>query len=196
MDVLRIPAGRMARPLGAYLSHTLFFAAGWSVLNGFADTVPVLIAVLLHELGHLIACRLLGVRVRTFRATAAGAVIGYDAALLSYPREMIVAAAGPFVNFLSFLLVLGCHGRAAALFGIASLALALFNLLPHEKLDGGVILSALLSCRFGADAAARFVHIFSAILTVLLWACAVAVQMRCGGNLSLLLVSVYLLMTL
>ncbi len=166
------------------------------MLNGFADTLPVLLAVLLHEIGHLIACRLLGVRVHTLRPTAAGAVIGYDAASLSYPREIAAAFAGPLVNFLSFFLVLGCHGRTAVLFGITSLTLALFNLLPHKRLDGGVILSAILSCRFGADTAARFVHILSGVLTVLLWMTAAAVQMRCGGNLSLLLVSVYLLMTM
>lgn len=174
----------------------LFFTAVWTLLNGIADTLPVLCAILLHEAAHVLTCRLFGVRVRSFRPIAAGAAIGYDAVSLSYMREIAVAAAGPIANLLSFLLVLRCHGRLAALFGTASLSLGLFNFLPHQRLDGGVILSAILSMLLDADRAARAVHIFSQILTVFLWMCAVAVQLRCGGNLSLLFVSVYLLMTL
>lgn len=186
----------MAHAFRCFLNHALFFAAGWTFLNGFADTLPVLSTILIHECGHLFACRLCGARLRTIRPFAAGAVIGYDASSVSYPREIAAAAAGPLANLLSFLLTLGCRGRLAALFGMSSLALALFNLLPHRRLDGGVILSAILSCLCGADRAAQTVHILSQITTVCLWMCAAAVQLRCGGNLSLLFVSLYLLMTL
>lgn len=166
------------------------------MLNGLLDTLPILSAVFIHECGHLIVCRLCGGHFRAFQPFAAGAVIGYDAASLSYPREIAAAAAGPLANLLSFFLTLGCPGRLAALFGLSSLALALFNLLPHRRLDGGVILSAILSYLCDAECSARILHIVSQITTVCLWMCAAAVQMRCGGNLSLLFVSVYLLMTL
>ncbi len=178
------------------MNRFLFFTLGWTALNGFWDTVPVLLAALLHECGHLLACFLLGVPIRAFSPLAAGAVIGYDAISLSYPQEMAAAAAGPLVNLLSFFLMLPCRGRFAALFGMASLALALFNLLPHRRLDGGVILSACFSALMGADFSARVVHILSVGITVLLWMSAAAVQLRCGGNLSLLFVSVYFLMTM
>ncbi len=178
------------------MSTAWLFAAGWTLLNGVKDTLPVLTAAALHECGHLAACRLCGIRVRSFRPVASGAVIGYDAATLSYPREILAALAGPLFNLIAFLFTLLCRGRFAALFGLSSLSLALFNLLPHKRLDGGVILYALLSMLFTSECAARVLHILSQGVSILLWMCAVALQLRCGGNLSLLFVSVYMIMTL
>ena len=83
-----------------------------------------------------------------------------------------------------------------ALFGISSLALAVFNLLPIRHLDGGVLLTSLLLPRLGVMRGEIFCEKISRIFTFLLWICAVSVQMRCGGNLSLLLISVYLLTTI
>ncbi len=173
-----------------------FFTAGWTVLNGILDALPVVLAAFLHEGGHYLACRLLRVPVRFFRPAVTGAVIGYDGSMLSYGREIAVAAAGPLVNLLSAGLSLGCRGRFFALFGVSSLGLALFNLLPHRRLDGGVILHALLCVWWGADPAARAAEVLSFCGTVLLWMCAALVQLRCGGNLSLLLISVYLILSL
>lgn len=178
------------------MSGAVFFAALWTLLNGISDALPVLFAALLHEGGHALMCRCLRVPIRFFSPSVAGAVIGYDASVLSYGQEIAVAAAGPFVNLFSAVLSLGCTGRGAALFGISSLALALFNLLPLRRLDGGVILYAALVSMCGVRRGERIAGVISAVGTVFLWMCAVAVQLRCGGNLSLLLVSVYLLLAL
>lgn len=173
-----------------------FFTAVWTVLNGVLDALPILLAAILHECGHYLACRLCRVPVRFFRPCVSGAVIGYDGSVVSYGREIIVAAAGPFVNLLSAGLVLGCQGRFFALFGVSSLGLALFNLVPHRRLDGGVILYALLCLIWEADSAAQVANALSFCGTVLLFMCAAVVQLRCGGNLSLFFVSVYLLFSL
>ncbi len=178
------------------MSAALFLTAVLTLLNGLCDIVPVLSAVLLHEWGHAFACRLLRVPIRSFRPVSAGTVIGYEADGVSFGKEIAVAAAGPFVNLLSAAVCLACSSRFLVLFAAASLSLALFNLLPIRNLDGGVILFAASSLLFGAECAARISYILSLLGTVFLWMCAVAVQMRCGGNLSFLLVSVYLLFCL
>ncbi len=173
-----------------------FVAAGWTLLNGIRDALPMLAAAFLHEAGHYLACRLCRVPVRWFRPAVTGAVIGYDGSALSYGREIAVAAGGPLVNLLCAVFSLFCRGRSFTLFGISSLGLALFNLLPHRRLDGGVILHAFLCAVWGADPAARITEITSFCGTVLLWMCAVLVQLRCGGNLSLFFISLYLLVSL
>lgn len=172
------------------------FTAVWTVLNGIRDALPVLLAAFLHECGHYLACRLLRVPVRFFRPTVTGAVIGYDGAVLSYGREIAVAAGGPLVNLLSACLVLRCQGRFFAMLGVSSLGLALFNLVPHRRLDGGVILHALLCALWDAEHAVRVTNVLSFCGTVFLWMCAAVVQLRCGGNLSLFFVSLYLLLSL
>ncbi len=178
------------------MSASLFLAVWLTLLNGIADTVPVLAAALLHECGHAFMCRLLQVPIRFFHPVTVGAVIGYDATSLSFGKEIAVAAAGPTVNFLAAAACLSGRSRFAALFAAASLALAVFNLLPLRRLDGGVILFAVLSLVCGAERTARITYVLSMAGTVFLWMFAVAVQLRCGGNLSLLFVSVYLLLCL
>lgn len=172
----------------------LIFTAVFTLLNGVRDSLPFLLAVLSHEGGHLLACRLLGVPIRFFRTGPVGAVIGYDPSSVSYAREAWIAAAGPLMNLAGFLMCFpGACSRGQALFGISCLSLAIFNLLPIRKLDGGVILNDLLTSRLGPTRGERIGEKISLICTVFLWMCAAAVQIRCGGNLSLLLISVYLL---
>ena len=167
-----------------------------SIPGGIRDILPFLAAALLHEAGHILACVLLHVPLRFFRLHSAGAVIGYDASRLSYPAEALIAAAGPLAGFLGAAAVLGKRGHSSFLFGTASLALSLFNLLPIPPMDGGMILSALLRMRFEEDRCARILFAVRRAGTVLMWLLAVTLQLRCGGNLSLLIISVFLLVRL
>ena len=54
----------------------------------------------LHELGHLGAAVLLGIRPTEFSVGALGARMGLSVPLLSYRHELLIAAAGPGVNLL------------------------------------------------------------------------------------------------
>ena len=87
----------------------LLFSAVFTLLNGVRDSLPFLLAALLHESGHLLACRLFRVPISFFRPTFSGAVIGYDPSTVSYRGEIWVAAAGPLANLAGFLLCF--HGE-------------------------------------------------------------------------------------
>lgn len=167
------------------------------LLNGVRDMLPILCAVLLHECGHYIACRIFHAPVRGFRLLPVGAAVRYEAVSLSYGAEAAIAAAGPLAGLCGVLCAgIGACGRGRALFGASSLALSLFSLLPILPLDGGVILSAILCTVTDPLRAARIMEVLTVLGTAALWMCAVLVQLRCGGNLSLLILSVYLLMQL
>lgn len=161
------------------------------------DALCILGAALLHEAGHALACFFLRVPIRFLRPAPGGARIGYDPCAVSYPGEALIAFSGPAAGLLGAALCLpGTCGRLRALFGICSLSLSLFNLLPVRGLDGGVLLTALADWMLGCGAGDRLLRVASPVCTVLLWMCAVAVQLRTGGNLSLFLLSVYLLTSL
>ena len=173
------------------------FSLLFAVLNGIPDTLCVIGAAALHEAGHLLACLLLHVPIRSFHPAPGGARICYDPCAVSYPAEALIAAAGPAAGLLGAAACIpGVCGRQRALFGMCSLSLSLFNLLPVRGLDGGVLLAALAEWRGGCGAGERALRAASPVCTVLLWMCAAAVQLRTGGNLSLFLVSVYLLTAL
>ncbi|HEX2570034.1 MAG TPA: M50 family metallopeptidase [Polyangia bacterium] len=116
-------------------------------------------SVLLHELGHALVARRLGVRIAGIELN----FFGGAAKMIDPPRsardEVAIAAAGPAVSFM----LAGIAAALAALtgFGLFSLlgwinlVIGLFNLLPALPMDGGRILRALLSYRMGHLRATR-----------------------------------------
>jgi len=112
--------------------------------------------VVLHELGHALMARRYGIETVDITLYPIGGV----ARLTRMPRapgaELMIALAGPAVNFaivagLVGLLAIGLPGPEYVLSGffgnlvVMNLMLGLFNLIPAFPMDGGRVLRALLS---------------------------------------------------
>lgn len=142
-----------------------------------------------HELGHLAAIYLMGGAVKQMRLTAVGAELVLGRAL-GYWQEGMSALAGPGANLLLALICCG-SGRWMAFSGL-NLALALFNLLPAGRLDGGRALYCTLALLAGQDWSAR-------ICGWLDWGCTAVIlglglfTAGFGGNITLLAVAFWLL---
>jgi Zn-dependent protease len=147
--------------------------------------------VLLHEFGHALMARRFGIETEDITLYPIGGV----ARLRRLPRapgaELLIALAGPAVNFVivGALLVLGSLGLDEVLWqadlGLAvgfleqlvlvNLVLGLFNLIPAFPMDGGRVLRALLSGLMGraqATSIAAGIGRFLAVLfgiAALLW---------------------------
>ena len=106
-------------------------------------------SVVLHELGHAVIARRLGVQVSNIELS----FFGGAARMVQLPKtanhELAIAAAGPAVS-----LILGGAGLALgalshvglfAWIGWTNLLIAGFNLIPALPMDGGRILRALLT---------------------------------------------------
>ncbi|MBX2812400.1 MAG: M50 family metallopeptidase [Myxococcales bacterium] len=132
-------------------------------LWGLPAGIVVFGSVLLHELGHALVARRLG--VPTVRIDLH--LLGGTALLKHAPRssedEAWIAVAGPAVS-LSLASVLGAlamsfgsslrldiegFGDLLAYAGVVNLGLGLFNLIPALPMDGGRILRAWLTTRYG-----------------------------------------------
>jgi Zn-dependent protease len=117
--------------------------------------------VVLHEYGHALAARYFGIGTQDITLYPIGGVARLDSMPRSPGAELIVAAAGPFVNIaLAFGFALyhtvsaGTGGSAFGASGeltlplqlaVVNLGLGLFNLVPAFPMDGGRILRALLA---------------------------------------------------
>ena len=154
-----------------------------------------LAACLLHELGHYVALRLLGGRVSVLRITCVGAEMRLSPRTRLGPGARLLAVlAGPAAS-LGAALAASCLGQGAATycFGGLNLTLGLFNLLPTTRLDGGRALECLLELLGWEERAQRSLELVSVLLGLVLLAGA-AVSLCLGwGNLTLVLVSLWLL---
>lgn len=92
--------------------------------------VGVLLAALIHELGHLLALKIAGGRVLSIRLRSFGAKI--EAAPMSPGRTALCALAGPAAGALTIF-----AWKTFPELALAGLVQTVFNLLPVYPLDGG-----------------------------------------------------------
>jgi Zn-dependent protease len=159
------PGRRRGIPLGRVFGFPLYLR--WSVLLlmglvvllsgdligygvGFGFVVCLVLSVLLHELGHALTARRLGIGVRGITLEILGGYTEMDRDAPTPRAELMVSLAGPAVS-----LVLGLTAALAAavlpdggvrqiafLVALANVIVAVFNVLPGLPLDGGRALRA------------------------------------------------------
>src|SRR5262245_65827949 len=139
-------------PIDINLSFLLLLALVFVWLGGLAGVFVVCLAfasVVLHELGHAVVARKLGVHVDSIEL----GFLGGAAKMVNLPRtanhELMIAAAGPAVSLMLGGAGLGlgalAHAPLLATIGWINLVIAGFNLIPALPMDGGRILRALLT---------------------------------------------------
>jgi stage IV sporulation protein FB len=142
-------------PIRVHFSFLLLLGAVLLFMGGVPGVFVALMvagSVLVHELGHALVARHLGVPVRSIGLHFFGGAAQMAALPRTAGDEIAIAAAGPAVSFalagvghlLGALTGVGVFG----LFAAVNLVLALFNLLPAFPSDGGRILRALLALRY------------------------------------------------
>jgi len=136
-------------------------------LNGFWFIILLFLFVLLHEFGHALMGKRFGVKTNHITLLPIGGVAAMEHIPEKPWQEMLIALAGPAVNFvlaLGFLLFLGISGHVPAfsdwwspvsndnmvysLF-TTNVMLFSFNLIPAFPMDGGRVLRALLAMKYG-----------------------------------------------
>jgi Zn-dependent protease len=139
-------------PVDLNLSFLLLLGLVFVAFGGFTGVVLVSLvfaSVVLHELGHALVARQLGVQVSGIELS----FFGGAAKMVQLPRtathELVIAAAGPAVSLMLGGAGLGLaslfHSPLLGWLGWTNLVLAGFNLIPALPMDGGRILRALLT---------------------------------------------------
>jgi Zn-dependent protease len=143
-------------PVHVNLTFLILLGVVGLTMGGVAAIAVVLLSfasVVLHELGHALVARHLGVNVSRIELH----FFGGAAQMTDQPRsagdEIAIAAAGPAVSFalagLSLLLAQVTGAWLFQLLAWINLILGAFNLVPALPMDGGRILRAILSRRMG-----------------------------------------------
>jgi len=183
-------------PVELNLSFLLLLALVLLAFGGLPGVFLVLLvfgSVLLHELGHAVVARKLGVHVAGIELS----FFGGAAKMVQLPRtathELLIAAAGPAVSLVLGGLGLGLatitHSWLFAWLGWTNLIIAAFNLIPALPMDGGRILRAALTRKMDFVSATD-----AAVMVARVVAIGFAVVALAGGPLQLLILAPYLWM--
>jgi Zn-dependent protease len=136
----------------------LAFSLLWG-LDGLVVLPVAFGSVLLHELGHALMARHLGVGVAGIELHFFGGAAKMTQQPKSAGDEIAIAAAGPAVSFalggVGFMLASLTGAWLFQLFAWANTIIGIFNLVPALPMDGGRIFRALLTRRMPFLAATR-----------------------------------------
>ena len=139
----------------------------------------VMFFAIFHELGHLFAGLLLGMKPDKMEIMPYGVAISFQLTPKDYNKKImcgnqlelkkiVVALAGPVTNVIMIMIFLHMNlDFVTSLMVIYSnLLLILFNLLPIDPLDGGRIVKGILHIFFGKIKAEKYTNCLSFVVLI------------------------------
>ena len=158
---------------------------------------PTALAVVVHELGHLLA--LIIFKSKPESITLKVGTVGISGRFILTPRsEIFMLFAGPVFNLVLFFIFLGFHFvfKNSLLLNSAVVMLVVggFNLLPIIGLDGGGILKLILGFRFKTSTMNIILYSVSVATISLILLLGFFILVDTKSNISLILMGLYLLL--
>lgn len=180
---------------------TAFFALYWTLLGQWKLLLVSMLSICLHEAGHALVSSGWGTPPAEMEITPLGVLMRLDDEMeLSPGKRLTVLLAGPAMSLLLCWTAIGLTKAGAIstetgrLFFSCNLLFVLLNLLPALPLDGGRILSLLLSLRLKKDTVRRIMLVSGNILGLCLIALNVWSSLHDGGwNLSMSIAGCFLM---
>lgn len=156
--------------------HPLFFAFGlyYAITGRIFVFVIYTLSAVAHEIGHSLVAENCGYRLNKIVLMPFGAVAKGDIDGLKLIDEIKIALAGPFLSLAIGLFFVALWWIIPELYAFtdivaqANFSMALVNFMPVFPLDGGRVLSALLSQKFGEKKSKTICKIVSVIFCSLL----------------------------
>ncbi|MEE0865197.1 MAG: site-2 protease family protein [Clostridia bacterium] len=141
----------------------------------------IIFFAIIHELGHLIAGLALGMKPESIKLIPFGLSISFKLNPRDYNKKIgtgnlfeikkiIVAVAGPLINF--FIILIASHINLNILSNLiiiyVNLLIMLFNLIPIYPLDGGRILKGILHMFVGKKESDKYTNYISFVSLLIL----------------------------
>ncbi len=149
----------------------------WFIFTrNFYSFVLFISVVMSHELGHFLVAKKLGYKLNSFLIAPYGVCLNYKESAFEQKDEILIAFAGPFVNFvlsiicISLWWIFPVSYNFTYEFVFQSLMLGLFNLLPCYPLDGGRIFVGILSKNKTRSESIKITRIINVVFASILFA--------------------------
>ncbi len=159
-----------------------------------------LLSSILHELGHIVAMKIVGAKLKSVNFNLGDVAINADLSMLSYKAELFVNIGGVAVNFILSIIALTLYIVFKADFFqslfISNVLIGAFNFLPVRYLDGGQVLLMLLQKRFSLKLSENILNALTVCFMVPVGICGLMFLFSSSYNFSLLFAVFYLICTL
>lgn len=164
----------------------------------------IMFFALIHELGHLLAGLLLGMKPEKIELMPFGVSISFKIKVEEYNKKIkkgnlleikkiLVAIAGPLTNFIIILITnsLKIDIFKGLIIIYTNFLIMIFNLLPIYPLDGGRVLKSILHINFGIRKSELYTNIISKVMVAIITAISSIMILRVH-NIAILLIDMYL----
>ena len=164
----------------------------------------IMIFALIHELGHLFAGILLGMKPEKLEIMPFGVSIAFKINPKEYNqkikkgnileiKKIIVAFGGPITNFLIIIITckLNLEIVKSLIIIYTNFLIMIFNLLPIYPLDGGRILKGILHINLGKIKAEKYINTISKMTVIIITAIS-SILILYVHNISIFLIDIYL----
>lgn len=164
----------------------------------------IMIFAIVHELGHLLAGILMGMKPEKIEIMPFGVSISFKINVKEYNKKIkkgnaleikkiIVALAGPITNFIIILITsnLKLDLIRSMLIIYTNFLIMIFNLLPIYPLDGGRVLKGILHIILGKRKSEKYIKNISKITVIVITAIS-SILILYIQNISICLIDMYL----
>lgn len=161
------PGKFSVHPIAILVWVWLFFVFDVFTAVGYA------FAIVVHEFGHFFVAKRFGYALSNFSFSPYGVSLSYYGQNFDARDEILIALAGPMFNLVSALLVTGVWWLFPFTYAfsdgfvVASVCLALMNLLPAYPLDGGRVFVCISSKFFTEKTARKITIVLNLVLSAL-----------------------------
>ena len=170
-------------------------------LNAPSNVLVTVFSSILHETGHLLIMTSVGNKPQAIRFEITGMnIIRQQDLQISTKNEVLIALGGPFINLICFLISVVilciCENKNILTFGCINLILMIFNLLPINKLDGGLALYYILSQKFDNLTCTKILKITSVFFIALIYVWGIYAFVSSKYNISLIIIAIFLTLSM
>lgn len=164
----------------------------------------IMIFAIIHELGHLVAGILMGMKPEKIELMPFGLSVSFKININEYnkkikkgnnleTKKILIALAGPLTNLIMILITyrLKIDIIKSMLIVYTNFLIMIFNLLPIYPLDGGRILKGILHISFGKRKSEKYINNISKI-TVIIITAITSILILYIQNISFILIDIYL----
>jgi stage IV sporulation protein FB len=178
------------------ISFLLLLMIPLGIIYSGKDMLSPILAVIVHECGHVLAARYMKEPMAELNVYPFGAAIRMARPLTDRPTEFFIALAGPAASLLAATVAAGVmhfipEAAFLSAFAAYSLFLCAINLIPALPLDGGRMLKATLSIVLSERAAVRIACVLGVIFALFFGAAGLVGWPN--ANITLLVMAVFLL---